>query len=285
MEHQLEPNVLLVQGKPVYFFESKSECDEVIVLLHGFMSDYRSIEPFASNLKTDARILLPDLPGFGASPYLNSDTQLEQYAEWLRDFIDQACPTANKVTIMGYSFGAYIAILFASKYPKAVHELVLITPVIKIAWPVLIYGKWFNSLASISEFIAKKLYTWGPGYDFTTHYLRKARHPELKQRLIDHRRTELEYLNPELVLSLVRQFKEIDLVQYAPTLHVPVSVVLASKDNVANNKQTSEFIAGLEIKPVVVELEKAGHLVPFEEPHVLSTAVNAIRRQVSAQAE
>ncbi|PLS81448.1 hypothetical protein CYG49_02115, partial [Candidatus Saccharibacteria bacterium] len=193
-------------------------------------------------------------------------------AAWLAEFIDAVARDAKKVTVVGYSFGAYIAILYATKCQARIDELVLITPVIKIAWPVSIYGKWFNSLASISEFVAQKLYTWRPQYDFTTHYLRKAKHPEMRQMLLQHRRTELEYLNPDLVLSLFHQFKQIDLVEYAKGIRVKTIVVLAAKDNVADNKRAKEFITHMEIKPIVVELEKAGHLVPFEEPQVLATA-------------
>jgi pimeloyl-ACP methyl ester carboxylesterase len=276
MRRDLTPNVTLINDKPVYYFESSEDSRHVMVILHGFMSDYRSVQPFATDLKTDAHVVLPDLPGFGASAPLGSGSKvsLDDYVSWLSDFLDVVAKDAKKLTLVGYSFGAYIAILYASRKPPKLKSMVLITPVIKVYWMVRIYGSILNALSLRSEIITRKVYTWRPQFDFTSYYLAKAPHPQRKKQLIAHRRTEVDALQPELVLSLYKQFMEIDLLAYADKVKVSTMVVIAAKDNVADNKYTRLFISQMKTRPDVVELKRVGHLVPFEEPHLLAVVVN-----------
>ncbi len=93
------------------------------ILLHGNgeSSDYfrYQIDFFARNY----RVIAVDTRGHGKSPRGAAPFTLTQFAEDLKDFLEQLCiPKAN---ILGFSDGGNIALLFALKYPDKVGRLIL----------------------------------------------------------------------------------------------------------------------------------------------------------------
>jgi len=273
----LTADVALINGRATYYWQRHGHASEhVVLVLHGFMSDYRSMEPLVEslNLAADTRVLLPDLPGFGASAVIDDDPSINQYVRWAADFLAVVAPTAKHVTVIGYSFGAYIAIMLAARQLPHLSKLILVTPVIKIALPVKIYSHGMDSLAAVSMKVAKKLYTWQPSFDFTTYYLSKTKDKERKAKLKLHRRAELESLRPELVLNLYQTLATVDLMPCAEQIRVPMAIVMAQKDNVAFNYYTRGFVRRLrgEVQSLVVK--NAGHLLPFEDPELLAELID-----------
>src|SRR5476651_1377415 len=145
MQHKkLHTKSILINGIVTCYWENNETSSQKVVLaLHGFMSDLRSIQPFVSDLLVDedTRVLLPDLPGFGSSEPLNEDATIDDYVQWAKSFVSIVTPKATQVTIVGYSFGAYIAVkLAADPSNSIIHKLVLIAPVVKISPQVRIYS-------------------------------------------------------------------------------------------------------------------------------------------------
>ena len=279
MQHKkLNTKSIVINGVVTSYWENNDTSSQKVVLaLHGFMSDLRSIQPFVSDLLVDdqTRVLLPDLPGFGSSEPLGDDATIDDYVAWAEAFVHSVTPNAKQITIVGYSFGAYIAVKFAAAPSNSlVHKLILITPVVKISPRVRIYSDGFDLLAALSMRAASKLYMWPPSFDFTTYYLSKTKNKTVRQKLRLYRRQELEALRPELVLNLYRRLLEIELQSYAADLRVPVLVVMAEKDNVAFNHFTNNFMKDIQTSVVEVTIPSAGHLLPFEEPERLAAAVN-----------
>src|SRR5476651_1189304 len=243
MQHKkLHTKSILINGIVTCYWENNETSSQKVVLaLHGFMSDLRSIQPFVSDLLVDdkTRVLLPDLPGFGSSEPLSDDASIDDYVAWAQAFVHAVTPKAKQITIVGYSFGAYIAVKFAADPNNSlVQKLILITPVVKISPQVRLFSNGFDLLAALSIRAAHKLYVWPPSFDFTTYYMSKTKNKTVRQKLRLYRRQELEALRPELVLKLYRRLIEVDLTSYASLLRIPVLIVMAEKDNVAFNHFT-----------------------------------------------
>lgn len=270
MSHVLIPDVVDVQGKPVFFVQSGSRDSlDVVLVLHGFMSDYRSMQMVAEKLSVPAgtTILLPDLPGFGSSePFQTNGASLNHYIDWVELFLTAAAPSAQRVTIIGYSFGSYIAINYAARQPALLSNLILITPVIRVARPVRMFTTIFDNLSDYSMAAAHALYKWRPNFDLTSLYLTRSLHPEKVIKLLRHRRQELHDLRPEVVLELSRELLQIDLLESAPHITIPVFIMAAKYDTVAVKSATEKFVAALGERGTLHYLPKAGHLVPFEGP-------------------
>lgn len=292
MSHVLIPDVIEVQNKQVFFVQAgERNARDVVLVLHGFMSDYRSLQTVTENLQVPVgtTILLPDLPGFGSSePFKQDGINLKQYISWVDDFMAATVPMAENVTIIGYSFGSYIAVSYAALRPTKLKSLILITPVIKVATSVRLFSSIFDNLADLSVDVAHAVYKWRPNVDLTSLYLTRSRHPEKVMKLLRQRREELNDLKPQMVLELTRELLKYDLLALAPQIEVPVFVVAAKHDTVAVNSATRTFIKTLGRWGDLHFAPKAGHLIPFENPDLINEILDAhywptVRNSVTAR--
>lgn len=270
VERRFVEKKLKILGKDTYYMQSgrRSRTKPTIVCLHGFLSDSKSLVPAVAELSYRGRVLVPDLPGFGYSESFKQDPeaiQLVDYCYWLRAFIEKTIHEDESIVLIGYSFGAYVAIQYlAGSHPRVhVSRSVLLTPVVSLQPQVNFYTSNFLRLSRISERIATN--AWRMQHDFTTLYLSKSYRVRTKLDLIRRRKAELEYFNPPLVKSLFEQIREVDLSQYIRALYVPMDIILAGKDNIAQNNMTLRAFDEAGIENVTWHmLTAAGHLAPME---------------------
>ena len=90
------------------------EVKNTIVLLHGWGQNINTMRPLGDALKDDYRVLIIDLPGFGASETPDTVWTLDDYAYAVNQIIEKE--KIKKPIIMGHSFGGKLAIVYASKY-------------------------------------------------------------------------------------------------------------------------------------------------------------------------
>ena len=92
---------------------------KTIVLLHGFGEDGTVWQKQVAFLKDNYRVLIPDIPGSGRSPFIANAT-IETYAAILKQILDEEInvASAEKITLIGHSMGGYITLAFAEKYPE-----------------------------------------------------------------------------------------------------------------------------------------------------------------------
>lgn len=115
-------------------------CDSLappFLLIHGIASC--SIDLWASNMQNlralSSEIHMIDLPGFGlSSPYpissSNSTTALttEPFCSSIASYVETHMNRKRPV-VVGHSFGAFIALNCAAKYPGLFHAIVMVSPV------------------------------------------------------------------------------------------------------------------------------------------------------------
>ena len=95
-----------------------------LVMIHGYRGTHHGLELVAKQL-TNYRVIVPDLPGFGESKPLNKEHSLNNYVEWLNEFItDSNLP--KPPILLGHSFGSIIAGNYASKYSDSITKLILV---------------------------------------------------------------------------------------------------------------------------------------------------------------
>jgi len=108
----------------------------VIILLHGEMSSLHTWEGWIDALSQDFRVIALDLPGSGltGAPHCVSNPEdvcaenlSEEYIEYtLQYFIEDL--NLGRFSIIGSSYGGYLATRYALKQPHRVDRLVLIAP-------------------------------------------------------------------------------------------------------------------------------------------------------------
>jgi len=92
-----------------------------LLLIHGFPLD-RTL--WNSQLRAlNARVIAPDLRGFGESEMPSGAATIDTYAEDLRALLDAL--NLKHAVVAGLSMGGYITLAFYRKYPEMVRALIL----------------------------------------------------------------------------------------------------------------------------------------------------------------
>lgn len=81
--------------RAAYWEYGPEDAAETIVAVHGFRGDHHGLEPVVAHLP-EARVIMPDLPGFGATPPMNRHAHdLDGYARFVTEFIRSVAPGAR----------------------------------------------------------------------------------------------------------------------------------------------------------------------------------------------
>jgi len=97
-----------------------------LLFVHGYPLNREMWTPQLVSLSRLARVLAPDLCGFGETEPPQSATSMDSYASDLAAFLD-ALDITRPVTLCGLSMGGYIALAFARNYPDRLHSLILMS--------------------------------------------------------------------------------------------------------------------------------------------------------------
>jgi pimeloyl-ACP methyl ester carboxylesterase len=90
------------------------------MLVHGFPADGNLWHHVMTTLSGSFRLLVPDLPGSGLSPTIDS-LSIEDMAELLCAILDQQA--VEQCVLVGHSMGGYAALAFAEQYPDRLQGL------------------------------------------------------------------------------------------------------------------------------------------------------------------
>lgn len=99
----------------------------MVVFLHGFLGSSEDWIPIMKAVSGSARCISIDLPGHGESRVKSSNGEaqgprlsIENVAKILSKTLDQI--SSEKVTLVGYSMGARIALYMALKFAEKVQD-------------------------------------------------------------------------------------------------------------------------------------------------------------------
>lgn len=87
---------------------------EPILLIHGFCGSSDYWNNIIEELAKTNRVIALDLPGHGDSAVQENIKEIDQYATFIKDFIDAL--KIDQVTMFGHSLGGYITLAFAEKF-------------------------------------------------------------------------------------------------------------------------------------------------------------------------
>jgi pimeloyl-ACP methyl ester carboxylesterase len=97
-----------------------------IVMIHGFTGSKENWYPVARELRDRYRLVMPDLPGWGASERKpDADYGFVAQAERVAAFIRAVSPD-KPVVLLGHSMGGGIAALVAARHPELVSRVGLL---------------------------------------------------------------------------------------------------------------------------------------------------------------
>ena len=98
-----------------------------VVLVHGSPGSGDDLGLLAGLLSPRFRVLVPDLPGFGASVRDLPDYSFQAHAEYVRELLDTVgVPRAH---LVGYSMGGGVVLTLADQAPSRVSSLVMLSAI------------------------------------------------------------------------------------------------------------------------------------------------------------
>lgn len=104
-----------MEFQPVELFYTEQGQGTPVVLLHGFPFHHGIWQQVAEKLERHARLIMPDLRGFGQSPATEGMYSMRLLAEDVARLLDKL--SLEKVVLVGHSMGGYVSLAFAQAYP------------------------------------------------------------------------------------------------------------------------------------------------------------------------
>ncbi|PRB09485.1 alpha/beta hydrolase [Microbacterium sp. MYb72] len=264
-------------GVTAYWEYGAADAETTVIAVHGFRGDHHGLEPVLAFLP-EARIIAPDLPGFGESaPVPGRTYDLDEYASWLVEFAAAVAPGA---VILGHSFGSIVvsaAIASGLETPR----LILINP---IGAPALEGPKglmtrlavfYYAMGARLPETLGTALLRNRAIVRIMSVTMAKTQDPELRRFIHDQHDTyfsrfaDRDVLRDAFVASVSHDVRE-----FAPKIHVPTLLIAADRDDITPI-EAERVLATLFDDAELVEIAHVGHLIHYETP---AEAAGAIRR-------
>ena len=124
---------------------------DTIIYLHGWGQNIEMMRPLADARENMNDIIIIDLPGHGKSEEPKYAWQVEDFVEFLKEFIEKL--NIKNPTLVGHSFGGKVSLLYASKYnvkklvlfgspfKKEITKLSLKTKILKTAKKIPVLNK------------------------------------------------------------------------------------------------------------------------------------------------
>lgn len=94
------------------------------MLLHGFCESHAIFSSLLPDLAKDRRVIAPNLPGHGGTPWLKSLKSTAHAAQWVFSFLDALGIEAFE--LLGHSMGGYVAAAMGASQPKRIKHLTLL---------------------------------------------------------------------------------------------------------------------------------------------------------------
>ncbi|GAB3272915.1 alpha/beta fold hydrolase [Arthrobacter pigmenti] len=259
-----------------------------MLMVHGFRGDHHGLLKIVEAIP-QARIIVPDLPGFGASEPLSMTHNVANYAECVRQLMEQLRLPAGTV-LLGHSFGSVIAShaaaaastnaspatasatasVAATGMPPA--ALVLVNPICE---PALEGSKAFLSrLTALYYKVCARLPERAGMFLLRSRVIVRVMSELMahtKDRRLrhwihaEHQRYFSAFANRQVVLESFQASISGTVRDVAGQLDLPVLLIAASDDDLGSVPGQRQLAASISQSRLEI-LRGVGHLIHYEKP-------------------
>jgi len=250
MEHKL---------KSVDLYYEENGQGTPLILVHGFPLDHTTWQPIVPALSKCARVITPDLRGFGKSPATKGAYSMRLLAEDILRLMDRL--NIDKAVVVGHSMGGYVALAFAHAYPQRLSGLGLVASQAEADAP-----ERRQSRLNIAEDVERK----GVRVVADGMPVKLTSDPRLANQL-----HELIHAaaTPEGVAGCLRGMADRpDATEWLGDIAAPSVVIAGSQDGIIP-PQKGQVMATLLGRSWLVLIEEAGHMPMMEAPERVADAL------------
>ncbi len=232
-----------------------------LIFLHGFPFDHSIWEPLIPLLAGEARLILPDLRGFGKSPVPQGVYSMRLLAEDIFQLVNRL--QIDKAILVGHSMGGYVSLAFAHAYPGRLAGLGLIATQAAADTPERRQARYKTAEA-------------------VTHKGAHVVASDMVNRLTP--KTELREAINALILSahpagIVGALKGMaerpDMTGILADIHVPAITLVGTSDQFLSY-ENAQTMAQLLPLGWLEEVQGGGHMLMMEEPQIVADVLRLV---------
>src|ERR1700732_2959547 len=205
-----------------------------LFLFHSLLSDRASFDAIIPKLSQSFRVIVPELPGFGASKAVSGGPSAvaDRMAEAVKD-----AAQGTETIVLGNGYGGFVALQMAIRHPAIAAKLILadcgaaFSQSGREAFRNMAAASKAKGLAAITDVAMRRLFA----PDF------QARHPDL---MADRREAFLK-TDPHVLQAACADLAELDLRPELAQVKVPVLVLVGEHDEATPPPMSHELAAGL----------------------------------------
>jgi pimeloyl-ACP methyl ester carboxylesterase len=239
-----------------------------VLLVHGFPLDHTMWTAQIAALSRQARVIAPDLRGFGETPLAPGDAErglsMEAYADDLVELLDTIA-VREPIVLVGFSMGGYVAWQFVRKYVGRLRALVQCDTRAQADTEEARLGR-----LKMAENVA----AWGSGRvaEIMGPKLFAPSTFEKKPAVVAAVRAVVERTPPAGIAAAQRGMAaRPDVTRLLPTIKVPTLVLAGELDMISPPAEMKEIADAIPAAEYVV-IPRAGHMTTMEEPDAVNEA-------------
>ncbi|MEJ5202591.1 MAG: alpha/beta fold hydrolase [Anaerolineales bacterium] len=229
-----------------------------VVLIHGFPLDHTIWNPLVPLLEGKARLILPDLRGYGKSPVTRGTYDMGLLADDIKEMLDGL--NIRQAVLVGHSMGGYVSLAFARCYPERLLGLALVASQAAADTPERRQGR-LQTAGEVERRGVKSLAKTMPE-KLTTH-------PDLVEPL----RQLILQANPAGVAGALKGMADReDMTRRLSEINVPTLIIAGAQDSLIPLEKSREMERLLP-RGWLVEIPNAGHMPMMEAPEMVAEAL------------
>lgn len=279
-------HILTVAGTPVHYWEYAALLDgpdrpiRTLVMVHGFRGDHHGLERVVE-LLPDYRIIMADLPGFGASPaFAAGHHDVPGYGTFLGSFLD-ALGLGPETVLLGHSFGSIVTSHFVATNPGRVYPLILVNPIASpalegpkgIMTKLAVFYYWAS--AKLPALLGNALLRSKLIVRIMSVTMAKTRDKDLLEFIHgQHHAYFSGFANRDMLLESFQASVSGTVREVAARLTLPTLLIAGAEDEIATLPNQHKLLELLPDAELVV-IDNVGHLIHYETPEPAAAAITA----------
>ncbi len=236
-----------------------------VVLVHGYPLDHTIWDDVTGLLATNARVIRPDLRGYGQTPVTEGVYSMSLLADDLLALFDRL--GLEKVILAGHSMGGYVALAFAQAYPQRLAGLALVTSQAAADAPEKHEARYQQAIE-----VEKR----GTIAAVEAGLARFSPNPVILEKT----RKIMMRADPRAVAGSLRGMAERpDMTDFLREIQVPALVIAGEVDELIPARK-SEEMAGVLPDCKLVVVPGGGHMAMMEKPQIVAEAIRDLVQRV-----
>jgi pimeloyl-ACP methyl ester carboxylesterase len=250
--------------QPVSLYYEERGQGKPIILIHGFPLDHSIWNEVVQQLADKARVITPDLRGYGASPKPEGDYSMRTMADDILALMDRL--NLEKAIVAGHSMGGYITLAFAKAYPQRLSGVGLVATQAAADLPERRQAR----LILVDEIKRK-----GPQAVIHATLKKYSRNPEV----LKYTQELMQKAAPHVLMACLRGMADReDMMDFLKEISVPTVVIAGEQDDLIPIERAFEVVERLQ-RGWVVSIPNAGHMPMMEAPQRVASAFIELLQQ------